>query len=457
MSLALVLAASAGASCAQPSQRVERPAPPPRIGNETPAQFAERTRWFVESRFGMFIHFGLYSLPAWHEWIKTRRVLSEEKYRSYFDNFNPDLFDAKEWVRKAKAAGMKYIVLTAKHHEGFCLWDSRHTDYKITNTPFGRDLVGELADACHEVGMRIGFYYSLLDWHHPDFTIDPIHPRRPKGEKCWGGMGTNEKGYAELNAGRDMGRYVKYMKDQITELLSNYGRIDLLWYDFSYPDRGKCWMQWDSVSLLELTRKLQPGIIVNDRLDLSDTEGGWDFVTVEQEKADAWPVRNGRRAMWETCQTFSGSWGYSRDENTWKSPEELVQLLFETVSKGGNLILNVGPTGRGDFDFRANERLDAISRWMHFNGRAVYGCTRAPEGINAPKGAFLTWNESMGRLYMALAEYPASGEVECPFADRVSYAQLLHDASEIEVVDGKMVLPAQKPNMPLVVVEAVLR
>ena len=458
--LAVGLLAAAAVMCAaggQSSQRVERPAPPARIGAETCEQFAERMRWFVDARFGMFIHFGLYSLPAWHEWIKTRRVVPEEAYQRYFDNFNPDLFDAREWVRKAKSAGMRYIVLTAKHHEGFCLWDTKFTDYKITNTPFGRDLVRELVDVCHQEGMRIGFYYSLLDWHHPDFTVDPIHPLRPKGEECWGGVGTNDKGYEEINSGRDMRRYVQYMKDQIAELLTNYGRIDLLWYDFSYPDRGKCWTSWDSVGLLELTRKLQPWIIVNDRLDLSDVEGGWDFVTVEQKKADSWPIRNGRRAVWETCQTFSGSWGYARDENSWKSPEDLVELLFETVSKGGNLILNVGPTGRGDFDWRANDRLEAMSRWMRFNGRSIYGCTRAPEDIKPPDGTLLTWNDSSSRLYVAIVKYPDDGELECQFSDRVLYAQLLHDASEVKVDNGKMILPKDKPKQSLVVVEASIR
>ena len=447
----LLLAGLSGA--VESSQRVKRPAPPSKIGTETQEQFNARVKWFVNDRFGMFIHFGLYTMPAWHEWVKTRKVLTEEKYQDYFDNFNPDLFDAVEWVRAAKRAGMKYIVLTTKHHEGFCLWDSKFTDYKITNTPFGRDLVREFTDACHAEGMKVGFYYSLLDWHHPDFTIDPIHPRRPKGEKCWDGVGTNEKGYAELNAGRDMKRYAQYMKDQITELLTNYGKVDLLWYDFSYPDRGKCWEQWDSIALLELTRRLQPGIIVNDRLDLSDTDGGWDFVTVEQTKADSWPMRNGKRAMWETCQTFSGSWGYARDEKTWKSREDLLGLLVETVSKGGNLILNVGPTGRGDFDYRAKDRLAAMGEWMRWNGRAVYGCTKAPSEYGAPEGTVLTWNEDSKRLYMSFETYPTNGLVPCAFADRVTYAQFLHDASEIEIVDGVMRLPPEKPNIALPVVE----
>ena len=194
------------------------------------------TKWFTHDRFGMFIHFGLYALPARHEWIKNIELISEDKYQKYFDNFNPDLFDAREWAKSAKAAGMKYAVLTAKHHEGFCLFDSEHTDYKITNTPFGRDLVKEYVEAFRAEGLHVGLYYSLIDWHHPDFTIDALHPRR------------KDENAQEQDKGRDMRKYAKYMRDQVTELLTNYGKIDILWFDFSYskPERKEVcpWMQF---------------------------------------------------------------------------------------------------------------------------------------------------------------------------------------------------------------------
>ena len=182
------------------------------------------TAWFTRDRFGMFIHFGLYAMPARHEWIKNFERIPEAKYDKYFKYFNPDLFDAREWARQAKAAGMKYAVLTTKHHEGFCLFDSQYTDYKITNTAFGRDLVKEYADAFRAEGLRVGFYYSLIDWHHPDFTIDMHHPRRDDPDAL------------QQNEGRDMRRYARYMRNQVTELLTNYGKIDVLWFDFSYPD-----------------------------------------------------------------------------------------------------------------------------------------------------------------------------------------------------------------------------
>ena len=177
---------------------------------------------FRRDRFGMFIHFGLYALPARHEWVMNREFMTDEHYKKYFDHFDPDLYDPKEWARQAKAAGMKYVVLTTKHHEGFCLFDSKYTDFKATNTPFGRDLVREYVDAFRAEGLKIGFYYSLIDWHHPEFPIDNRHPMRKRPDAL------------ELNKNRDMHKYAEYMRNQVTELLTNYGEISILWFDFSY-------------------------------------------------------------------------------------------------------------------------------------------------------------------------------------------------------------------------------
>jgi alpha-L-fucosidase len=333
----------------------------------------------------MFIHFGLYSLPARHEWIKTMERISEEKYDKYFNHFNPDLFDAKEWAKRAKEAGMKYAVLTTKHHEGFCLFDSKFTDYKATNTPCGKDIVKEYVDAFRAEGIKIGFYYSLIDWHHPHFPIDVIHPRR------------EDKNGAELDKGRDVRIYAEYMRNQVTELLTNYGKIDVIWFDFSYPeadavkmlafDKGnpppdpnkKPWMQgnggkckddWESEKLMALIRSLQPDIVINNRLGI---EG--DTVTPEQSQPTSWikDANTGEYLTWEVCHTFSGSWGYFRDEMTWKSPKMLIDTLIKTVAYGGNLLMNVGPTSRGVFDQRANLALDAFADWMKYNSRSIYG------------------------------------------------------------------------------------
>ncbi len=406
---------------------------PRHLFSETPAQKAERLSWWTHDRFGMFIHFGLYSIPARGEWIKKIETIPEAKYDEYFKTFNPDLFDAKAWAKAAKDAGMKYAVLTTKHHEGFCLWDSKFTDYKITNTPFKRDLVREFVDAFRAEGLHVGFYYSLIDWHHPDFTIDSKYPRRSKWAKEWGDCGDSDEDYPELNKNRDMAKYRQYMKDQVRELLTDYGKIDILWMDFSYPgEHGKGPADWDSEGLLRLARSLQPQVIVNNRMGLTDTADGWDFVTPEQFKVREWPTVGGQRVPWETCQTFSGSWGYARDQHSWKSSEELISLLVETVSKGGNLIMNVGPTARGKFDARALSRLDDYAKWMEVNSPSIYGCTEAPAEFVAPENTVLTYNPTDNRLYIHLLAYPGA-RLSCPFVDRVACARFLHDGSEVQL------------------------
>ena len=328
------------------------------------------TEWFRESRFGMFIHWGLYALPARHEWIKQRECITEEKYDKYFKYFNPTMYDAREWARQAKAAGMKYAVLTTKHHEGFCLFNTKHTDYNVMNTQYGKDIVKEYVDAFRAEGLKIGFYYSLIDWHHPDFTIDQIHPRR------------NDANARELNEGRDMRRYAKYMRDQVTELLTNYGKIDILWFDFSYkknpssPDwmTGKGKDEWEAEELIKTARLIQPEIIIDNRTELEQ-----DLWTPEQYQMLEWVKHKetGELVTWEACQTFSGSWGYYRDEMTWKSPEMLIQMLINTVCIGGNLLMNVGPTAKGYFDKRAENALGVYAEWMKYNGESIYGVKMA--------------------------------------------------------------------------------
>jgi alpha-L-fucosidase len=426
------------------------------LPKETEAQKAQRLKWWTDARFGMFIHWGLYALPARHEWVKSHEQLTNEQYQKYFEAFNPDLFDPHEWAKMAKAAGMKYVVLTSKHHEGFCLFDSKFTDYKVTNTPYGKDLIKQYVEAFRAEGLKVGFYYSLIDWHHPDYTIDSNHPLRQASDSA----------YARLNKGRDMNKYREYIKNQVRELLTNYGEISVIWFDFSFPGKhGKDRKDWDSENLLKMARQLQPGIIVDDRLDLSDVDGGWDFISPEQVKVSKWPEINGKRVPWETCQTFSGSWGYYRDETTWKSPAQLIELLTESVSKGGNLLLNVGPTARGVFDYRAQDRLKAMGEWMKYNSRSVYGCTEAPAGFTAPANTILTYNPTLNRLYIHLLDYPMGSLILKDMASRVKYIQFLHDASEIQFNQGRgegkndleLDLPIIKPNTEIPVLEVYLK
>ena len=431
---------------------------------ETKAEKEKRMAWWTHDRFGMFIHWGLYSLPARHEWVQWNEKIPTEEYRKYFDRFNPDLYDPQEWARKAREAGFKYVVITTKHHEGFCLWDTKHTDYKVTRTIYGKDLIKPLADACRAEGLRVGFYYSLIDWHHPHFTFDSNHPLAP----------TDPEEREKANVKRDMNIYRQYMKDQLRELLTHYGRIDELFMDFSYPgENGKGHEDWDSEGLLKLVRQLQPHCIVDNRMGMEHTGWGWDFVTPEQFMPQQWPTVNGERVPWETCQTFSGSWGYYRDEYSWKSVHQLVVMLIETVSKGGNLLLNVGPTARGLFDDRANERLEGLSRWMKLHSRSIYGCTQAPEEIRTPQNCLLTYNPDTKRLYLHVLEWPFRSLHISGLKNRLEYAQLLNDASEIRFrtqteqgdhttetsKEGDVILslPVERPDVDVPVIELILR
>lgn len=423
------------------------------------------TEWFTRDRFGMFIHFGLYALPARIEWVQSNERMSEERYKFYFDHFNPDLFDADEWADYAAKAGMKYAVLTTKHHEGFCLFDSKYTDFKITNTPFGRDLVKEFVEAFRKRNIKVGFYYSLIDWHHPEFTIDMNHPLRdhPKAE--------------EISNNRNMSVYCEYMRNQVRELLTNYGDIDIMWFDYSYDNnmndpRAKAWMgnkrknEWESEKLIELVRSIRPNIIINNRADIEQ-----DLWTPEQFQPEEWvkDKKTGELVTWEACHTFSGSWGYHREQKDWKSAEQLIGTLIKTVSLGGNLIMNVGPTGRGNFDKRAEKALNSFADWMKLNGRSIYGCTMAEPEFIAPNGCRLTQSEDGKRLYIHLLEYPFYAlNMDC-LAGRIEYMQFLHDASElfyrqttavsgdVEMVANTIMLPTVKPDVTIPVIEVFLK
>jgi len=431
------------------------------------------TQWFTRDRFGMFIHWGLYAMPARHEWVLSREKIRQEKYDLYFKRFNPDLYEPRDWAKRAKAAGMKYVVLTAKHHEGFCLWDTAFTDYKATNTPAGRDLVGEYVDAFRAEGLRVGFYYSLIDWHHPEFPIDFLHPRRDDADA------------REQNETRDIRKYARYMRNQVTELLSNYGRIDIIWFDFSYTDQGnqpvlkdKPWLRgkgkddWEADKLIETARKLQPGIIINNRTQINQ-----DIWTPEQYQPLEWlrDEKTGELVTWEACQTFSGSWGYYRDESTWKSPEMLIRMLVNTVALGGNLLMNVGPTARGYLDNRAVNALRVFEDWMKFNARSIYGCTMAePEFLKAlPQDCRMTQTQDGKRLYLHLLAYPYAHVQLMGLAGKVEYIQFLHDASELRFTEGKVEhfsagaaqskdllvieLPPVKPDVIVPVIEIFLK
>ena len=388
--------------------------------------------WFEDARFGMFIHWGLYACGARHEWLSHNERIAPADYEArYFDRFNPDLYDPDAWMQAAADAGMKYIVVTAKHHEGFCLFDSQFTDYKATNTPAKRDLLRPLLDAARKHGLRVGVYYSLLDWHHPDYIID--HRIGPCREK-------SPEERAALNKGRDQARYAEYLRNQVREIMTNYGRIDIAWFDFSYPppaDKpqddftlGKGRLAWDSQRLRDMVRELQPHIIINNRLDLPHAP---EFLTPEQyQPARPLTHADGTPAVWEACQTLSGSWGYHRDEATWRDVPELIRTLVTCVANSGNLLLNVGPTARGEIDPRAMNRLSGIAAWMRQHSRAIHGCRAFPDAT-PPANCLLTYNPGLNRAYCHIFAWPYKFLALPGLAGRVKYAQFLHDASEIKV------------------------
>lgn len=381
--------------------------------SSAPAASLER---FRDWRFGLFIHWGLYALPGRHEWVKNRERLTDADYQPYFDHFDPDLYDPKQWARIAGAAGMKYVVLTSKHHEGFCLWDSDVTDYKATNTPCKRDLVREYVDAFRSEGLGIGFYHSLIDWHHPAYPVDVVHPQR------------DDK--AARTEKRDVSAYADYLHAQVRELLTRYGDIDIMWFDFSFPGRefedgtpgGKGRDDWRSEELMKMVRALQPHVLINDRLDIPG-----DFVTPEQYQPAGPMLRDGKPVPWEACQTLNGSWGYDRDNLDWKPADLLLRMLIDSASKDGNVLLNVGPTGRGEFDPRAQATLARMGEWMRQHGRSIYGA--GPSEFTPPPDCRYT--QGGDRLYLHVFAWPMQHLHLPGLAGKVRYAQFLHDASEV--------------------------
>lgn len=298
---------------------------------------AKRMKWWHEARFGMFVHWGLYSQLGRHEWVMNRERIPVREYEKLAHTWKPKPRPAREWAALAKQAGMKYMVMTTKHHEGFCLWDTKQTDYNAVKMGPKRDLVAEYVEACREFGLKIGFYYSLMDWHHPD------------GARC----AKDEKARR---------RFVDFTHGCVRELMSNYGKIDILWYDVSWPLSSP--ELWESAKMTGMARALQPHLIVNNRAQLPE-----DFGTPEEHIRAAEPGR-----AWEACMTFNGSWGWQpAPPEDWHSVRSVLKMLREVTAGGGNLLLNIGPLPDGSVPELARERLTAVGKWLAKNGEAVYG------------------------------------------------------------------------------------
>ena len=368
---------------------------------ETAAQKDARMAWWRDARFGMFIHWGLYAVPAgtWKgeritglgEWIQERAKIPGDEYSPLTRQFNPSQFDADEWVRIAKDAGMKYIIITSKHHDGFALFDSKVSNYDIMDaTPYRRDAIRALATATRRAGLKFGVYYSIMDWHHADAQA-PAYPTY------------NSRTYKNPN----FGRYVEtYMKPQLRELVTQYPEIDVLWFDGEWISD---WSDEQGRSLYDWLRELRPSLIINNRVGHSrqgmsgmsaNKDAPGDFGTPEQEV----PPQGLPGVDWETCMTLNDTWGFQSFDDGWKDSRVLVRTLVDVASKGGNFLLNVGPTAQGVIPWQSVSRLREMGDWIRVNGEAVYGTSASPYGL--PAWGRYTTKPSAGRVYAHVFDWP---------------------------------------------------
>ncbi len=401
--------------------------------SETQQQRDVRMRWWREARFGMFIHWGVYSVPAGvhkgkpvggiGEWIMSKGQIPILEYEEYAKQFNPQKFDAETWVKLAKGAGMKYIVITSKHHDGFCLWDSKVSKYDIMDfAPFKRDILKELAEACKKHGVRLCFYHSIMDWHHCD------------------AKGVNFPKYRD-----------QYMIPQLKELLTGYGDIGVLWFDGEWI---KEWTEPQGKDLYKLLRTIKPDLIINNRvgkgrkgmegMNKSPDYAG-DFGTPEQTI----PAQGIPGVDWESCMTMNNTWGYKSNDHKWKSEKDLIHKLIDIASKGGNFLLNVGPTAQGLIPQPSVKRLKEIGQWLDVNGEAIYGTTASPFG----KPAWGRYTKKPGKIYAHVFQWPEETKLIVPDTNlKVSKAYLLSDKKQsslpIQQTDAGLVinLPAKAPD-----------
>ena len=372
--------------------------------NETKAERDARMKWWREARFGMFIHWGVYAVPAGEykgqrvkgtgEWIQAHLNIPREEYEKFAARFNPVKYNPAEWVALAKKAGMKYIVITSKHHDGFALWDSKVTDWDVVDaTPYGKDLLKPLSEECRKQGIRFCVYYSILDWHHPAQYVDPdakdprtgharnkIHPERKQ-------------------------EYIDYMKAQLKEIVTNYDPA-VLWFDGEWVE---WWTEEDGRDLYNYVRSLKPDIIINNRVGKGrkgmeglnkSPEYVGDFGTPEQQIPDT-----GLPGVdWESCMTMNDTWGYKSFDSNWKSTKTLIHNLIDIASKGGNYLLNVGPTAEGLIPEPSVKRLTEIGEWMSVNGEAIYGTSASP----FPRPEWGRYTQKQGKIYAHIFDWRKS-------------------------------------------------
>lgn len=420
----------------------------PSPAGETAPQRDNRMKWWRDARFGMFIHWGLYAIPAgtWEgeriggigEWIMDRANIPVEEYEKLAAKFNPVKFDAAQWVSIAKNAGMRYMVITSKHHDGFCLFDSEVTEYDIVDaTPYKKDILKALSEECRKQGVKFCVYYSIMDWHHP---------AQYRGSE-------NRYNPTKMHADRKK-EYIAYMKAQMKELMDCCDPA-VLWFDGEWPN---WWTEADGQDMYAFIRDLKPSLIINNRvgkgrkgmegLNKDDREYSGDFGTPEQEI----PATGLPGVDWESCMTMNNTWGYKSYDDNWKSPQTLIRNLIDIASKGGNYLLNVGPTAEGLIPEPSVKRLAAMGEWMKQNGESIYG-TQASPFKHTPWGR-CTCRDLKGdttRLYLHVFDWPGDGKLRVPRQGKEAvHASLLGEDEQLQVKrDGEhfvVHVPSQSPD-----------
>ncbi|MFA6134211.1 MAG: alpha-L-fucosidase [Phycisphaerae bacterium] len=374
-----------------------------------------RMAWWFKAKYGMFVHWGLYSHLARGEWTMEREAIPAAEYELLAKQFRPKPNPAREWVALAKKAGMKYVVLTAKHHEGYCLWDTATTDYCAPKQAAGRDLVAEYVETVRAAGLGVGIYFSLMDWHHPDGMKGLIDPAARK-------------------------RFLDYTHSQVRELCSNYGKIDILWYDMPMP--YKTWQGWESKKLNAMVRKLQPGIIINDRSHLPE-----DYSTPEQQII-------AQDRAWECCMTINNNWGYVRNDESWKSPKLIVRNLALCARDGGNYMLNVGPLPDGTVPRKSADILCEVGDWLKRNGEAIFDTERN----DVRHSEFAVFTRRGKTLYACCHSWPGSDWSIGGLKTKVKSVQILATGQKLKFVQTPLRLhvtgcPEQAPDGPVSVIK----
>ena len=404
---------------------------------------SQRLGWWREARFGMFIHWGAYAVlggiykgmrtPGHGEWIMSSAQIPVAEYEQIVHRFNPTRFDADSWVRAAKDAGMKYIVITAKHHDGFALFDSKVSEYDIVDAAaYHRDVIGALASAAHRQGLRFGAYYSIMDWHHPDAQA----PNFPEYS-------------SRTFRNPHFDRYVEtYMKPQLRELITQYPEIDILWFD---GEKVADWSDARGKAVYDFLRALKPGLIINNRVGHASQKktgltpdgriGIGDFGTPEQEV----PPEGLPGVDWESCMTMNGTWGFKSYDDDWKDPHTLLRTLIDVASKGGNFLLNVGPTGEGAFPEPISSRLAEMGAWMRINGEAIYGTTASQYG----QPAWGRYTVKGSTAYAHIFDWPDDGCLELAGVTIMpTRAYLLCDQQTINVERTGTNMTVHLPDVP---------